>query len=114
MPDALRSLDIERGRHLPAIAGVDIDGHRVDDTRNEGGELFVHVEWHHRWPVDWVSEGRFHVECIALAHGPVESTTFHVLPDYVTVIGDRPSSSVEARLIGYVAGLFAADEEVAA
>lgn len=114
MPDALQVLDIERGRHLPPTPGVDIDGHRVDDFRSEGGELLVTVEWHHRWPVDWVA-GPFHRECIGLAHGPAETTVIHVLDDLLTVCnGPVLPKSVEAALFGYVAGLFAADEEVAA
>ncbi len=116
MPAALRpfSVDIERGRHLPSLPGVDIDGHAVHDYRAEGGELVVTVTWHHRWPVEWAANGSFFREAIALAHGPETTTELHVLDDLVTVMGAPVEKAVEARLIGYVAGLFAADEEVAA
>lgn len=116
MPQPLTSpANFERGRHLPAMPGVDIDGHRVDDSRSEGGELLVTVDWHHRWPVEWAANGSFFVECVGLAHGPAESTTIHVLDDLLTVCdGQRLTKPVEMALFAYVAGLFAADEEVAA
>lgn len=105
---------LERGRHLPSLPGIDIDGHAVEDYRNEGGELLVTVHWHHRCPVEWSRRGEFFTETTALSHGPCVSTTLHVLPDFVSVVSAPVPSSVEAELIGFVAGLFAADDEAAA
>lgn len=92
---------------------LDIEGHRVIDSRSEGGELMVYIDWCHRWPCAWLYHGT-RVLPVAYAFGPTVTTELHVWRDSVCVCSAPVPSNVESVLVAYVAGLFAADEEVAA
>jgi hypothetical protein len=92
---------------------LDIEGHRVIDSRSEGGELMVYVTWCHRWPCAWLYHGS-RVLPVDYAYGPPVTTEIHVWGDYPTVCSAPVPRTVESVLVAYVAGLFAADAEVAA
>jgi hypothetical protein len=92
---------------------LDIEGHRVIDSRSEGGELMVYLDWCHRWPVAWLERPGYR-QVVQWAFGPGVTTELHVLDDLVTVCSAPVPRTVESVLVAYVAGLFAAEEEVAA
>lgn len=97
----------------PLSSCLDIERHSVDDSRQAGGELTVLVEWCHRFATSVYSADNKHIGW-TWAHGPSVTTELHVWRDSVAVISTPVPSHIEASLIAYVAGLFAADEEVAA
>jgi hypothetical protein len=92
---------------------IDIERHTIRDFRSEGGELLVLVDWCSRTPIVWLERGSRR-EVVQWGYGPCVTTELHVLDDYVTVCNGPVDRRVESVLVAYVAGLFAADEEVAA
>jgi len=92
---------------------IDIERHTVLDYRSEGGELMVLIDWCFRTPLAWI-EGGGRCQVVEWGFGPCVTTELHVLGDYVRVCDGLIPRTVESVLVAYVAGLFAADAEVAA